>query len=144
MSPTLSLYIARRFLVVAGFAFASVFAVVVIVDLAELMRAGAGTRAGFGDLLGMALLHAPSLTLTAAPFTVLLAAMVCFAMLTRSSELVVARAAGVSVWRMLAPALLVALGLGVVAFSVFNPIAAAMATRFEAEEERLFQRSSSR
>ncbi|HSF96999.1 MAG TPA: LPS export ABC transporter permease LptG [Thermohalobaculum sp.] len=144
MTPTLSLYIARRFLGTVAVTFVVVFAIVVIVDFAELMRAGAGTSALLGDLLGMALLHAPSLTIRAAPFTVLLAAMVCFAMLARSTELVVARAAGVSVWRMLMPALLVAVGLGIFTFSVYSPIAAATASRFEAVEERLFQRSSSR
>jgi len=144
MSPTLSLYIARRFLGIVLACFVSVYLLVVLVDTVELLRAGADSRAGFAELLGMALLHAPSITVTAAPFTVLLAGMVCFAMLARSSELVVTRAAGVSVWRLLAPALAVAALLGVFVFTAYNPVASALATRFEALEERLFQRSSSR
>ncbi len=77
---------------------------VVVVDLVELMRSNDRGAASFGDLLGMALLHAPSVTITAAPFTLLLASMTAFAMLARSSELVVTRAAGVSAWRLIAPA----------------------------------------
>lgn len=144
MSATLSLYIARRFLGIVAGTFVSVFLLVVLVDLVELMRAGADSRAGFGDLLSMALLHAPALTIAAAPFTVLLGAMLCFAMLARSSELVVTRAAGVSAWRLLAPALVVAALLGVFVATVYDPVAAALATRFESLEERLFQRNSSR
>lgn len=141
---TLWLYVARRFLTYVIAAFMAVFALVVIVDMVELLRANDQGRASFLALLGMATLHAPSITITAAPFTVLLAAMTCFAVLARSSELVVTRGAGVSVWRLIAPALVVAAGLGVVAFAVYNPIASALAAKFETLEERYFDRTSSR
>ncbi len=144
MSMTLSLYIARRFLGIAAGAFVVVFLLVVTVDLVELMRGSGGSQAGFADLVGMALLHAPAITITAAPFTVMLASMTCFAMLARSSELVVTRAAGVSAWRLLTPALLAAIGLGIFVVTVFNPLAAAFARKFEALETRYFERSSSR
>ncbi|MFQ5565906.1 MAG: LPS export ABC transporter permease LptG [Paracoccaceae bacterium] len=144
MSLTLDLYIAQRFLGIAVGAFVVVFLLVATVDLVEVMRSSGGGQAGFADLVGMALLHAPAITITAAPFTVLLASMTCFAMLARSSELVVTRAVGVSVWRLLTPALLGAIVLGVFVFTVYNPLAAAFARKFEALEERYFERSSSR
>ncbi len=144
MSLTLGLYIARRFLGVALFAFAIVYVLVVTVDLIELMRNSAGGQARFADLLAMALLHAPAITITAAPFTVLLAAMTCFASMARASELVVTRSAGVSVWRLLTPALLAAMLLGIFTVTVYNPISAAFASRFEALENRFFGRSLSR
>lgn len=141
---TLWLYIARRFLMMVIATFLAVFMLVVIVDMVELMRANNAGRASFLDLLGMAMLHAPSITITAAPFTVLLSSMACFAILARRSELVVTRAGGVSVWRLISPALVVAGALGIVAFAVYNPIASAFASRFETLEERFFDRSSSR
>ena len=141
---TLWLYIARRFLGMVLATFLAVFMLVVIVDLVELMRANRRGGAGFLDLLGMAFLHAPSVTIKAAPFIVLVAAMSSFALLARSSELVVTRAAGVSVWRLMAPALAVAAALGVVGFGVINPIASAFAARFETLESRHFDRTSSR
>jgi lipopolysaccharide export system permease protein len=144
MPGTLWLYIARRFLMAALGAFAAVFVLVVVLDLVELIRSNTRGLAGFGELIGMALLHAPSVTITAAPFTLLLAAMTAFAMLARSSELVVTRAAGVSVWRLIAPALACAAGLGVFAFAVYNPLASAFATKFETLEQRYFERTSSR
>lgn len=143
MTVTLALYIARRFLVITLAAAFAVLALVVIVDLVELMRANSAGRASFATLIGMALLHAPSITITAAPFTVLLAAMTAYASLARSSELVVTRAAGVSVWALLAPALITAVVLGVLSFTVYSPIAAAFATKFDALEQRYFDRKSS-
>ncbi|HUF86992.1 MAG TPA: LPS export ABC transporter permease LptG [Thermohalobaculum sp.] len=144
MSPTLGAYIARRFLGFAAGSFAAVLILVVIIDLVELLRRNSGGAADFGDLIGMALLHAPAVTVTAAPFTVLLAAMACFGMLARSSELVVTRAAGVSAWRLLAPAGLTALALGAFVVAAWNPLAAAFADRFETLEERYFEPGSSR
>lgn len=144
MTWTLGRYIAARFLGTVLWAFLAVFALVVLVDLIELMRRNADGTAGFADLVGMALLHAPSITVTAAPFVVMLSAMLCYAMLARRSELVAARAAGVSAWRLLMPALVAAVGLGVVTFGLYNPVAAALAKRFQALEEQVFDRASSR
>jgi len=144
VSTTLGLYVARRFLGIAVLTFAGVLLLVVAVDLVELLRGSGDARIGFPQLLGMALLHAPSITITTAPFTVLLAAMTCFAMLARSSELVVTRAAGMSAWRLLAPALVTAIGLGVFIVTVYDPLAAALASRFETLEQKHFDRSPSR
>ena len=141
---TLWLYIARRFLTMVLACFLAVLMLVVIVDLVELMRANRQGNASFLDLLGMAFLHAPSVTITAAPFTILLAAMTSFALLARSSELVVTRAGGVSVWRLLSPAVIVAAGLGILSFAMYNPVASAFAARFETLESRYFDRTSSR
>ncbi|MEO1775270.1 MAG: LPS export ABC transporter permease LptG [Pseudomonadota bacterium] len=143
MTWTLGSYIARRFITTAILAFMAVLLLVVVVELIERMSQNSDGRAGFTDLIGMALLNAPSITLIAAPFTMLLAAMACFARLARSSELVVTRAAGVSVWALLTPAVLSAALLGAGAFAVYNPVAAAFAERFEALESKYFGRSSS-
>lgn len=144
MRLTLWLYIARRFLGMVVATFLAVLTLVIIIDLVELLRANKQGSAGFADLLGMAFLHAPSVTITAAPFAVLLASMACFAMLARSSELVVTRAAGVSAWRIMSPAIVVAILLGVFSFAVYNPVASAFAARFETLEQRFFERTSSR
>lgn len=141
---TLWLYIARRFLGTVLAAFLGVLTLVVLVDLVELMRSNSAGRASFFDLLGMAMLHAPSITITAAPFTVLLASMTCFAVLARRSELVVTRGAGVSVWRLITPAVMVAAVLGVVSFAVYNPISSAFADRFETLEARYLKQGTSR
>ncbi|MEM7238205.1 MAG: LPS export ABC transporter permease LptG [Pseudomonadota bacterium] len=143
MSWTLNIYVARVFLTFALFAFMAVFGLIMIVDLVELMRDNKSGSAGFSDLMWMAFLHAPSVTIKAAPFTVLLSSMICFASLAHRSELVVTRAAGVSALRVILPALVAAGLVGIVAFTVYNPLASAFAARFEHLQERYFDKASS-
>lgn len=143
MTGTLSLYVARRFLSAFLSAFAVVFLIVVLVDLVELLRRGSGSDAGFAEVLSLALLHAPSLMLVIMPFLSLIAAVASFARLARSSELVVTRAAGVSVWRLIAPTLAVAALIGALSFAVYNPIASSTLQRFETLKARYFDNQSS-
>jgi len=63
------------------------------------------------------------------PFSILVAAMSCYLSLSRRLELVVARAAGMSAWQFVTPALIVALLLGVFATLVYNPVAASLQER---------------
>ena len=144
MNLTLGAYIARRFLGIAAGGFAAVFCLVVVIDLVELLRDNSAGRADFAELVGLALLRAPAITVTTAPFTVLLSAMACFGLMARTSELVVTRAAGVSAWRLLAPAGLVALALGAFAVMAWHPLAAAFAERSETLEDRYFGDGESR
>ncbi|MEM9100261.1 MAG: LPS export ABC transporter permease LptG [Pseudomonadota bacterium] len=142
MSWTLNLYVARVFMTYVLFAFLSVFALIMLVDLVELMRANRRGAASFVELVGMAALKAPSVSIKAAPFTILLASMVSFATLAHRSELVVTRAAGVSAFRIIIPALFAAIAVGVFAFSVYNPLASAFAARYELLQERYFDKGS--
>ena len=136
---TLFTYIAQRFFWSTVFAFSIVLFLATLFDAIELARRGGDEAGGFGVMLGLAALRAPSISIKAAPFVMLLAAMWTFARLARSSELVVTRAAGVSGWGVMAPAVLAAAALGVFATTVYNPIAAAMLDRFERTEARLFR-----
>src|SRR5690606_38301451 len=56
----------------------------------------------------------------------------------RTSELIVIRAAGLSVWQFVQPGLAVALLLGVFSFTVYNPIAAALRAESERMQAELF------
>jgi lipopolysaccharide export system permease protein len=70
------------------------------------------------------LYRVPQLTERILPFIVLAAGMVCFLNLSRRLELVIARAAGVSAWQFISPALVVALLIGVGATTIYNPVSA--------------------
>ena len=141
MSWTLNIYIARAFLIYMILVFLSVFALIMVVDLIELIRENRRGTASFIDLLGIAALRTPLITIKAAPFTVLLAAMACFSTLARRSELVVTRAVGVSAFRIVLPALFTSVLMGVFSFAAYNPLASAFATRYESLQERYFNRS---
>ncbi len=137
---TLWLYIARRFLGALVSVFLGVVALALLFDSLELLRrAGGQGDIGFASVLSLAALRAPSFSMTAAPFAVLLAAMWTYARLARSSELVVARAAGVSAWGAVGPAVAAAAMVGVFSTSVYSPISAAMLDRFDRLEAQIFR-----
>lgn len=143
MSWTLSRYVAHRFMTALLACFASITLLIVIVNIIELLRRARG-RIGFVDIVGLAAYQSPSIALQVTPFVVLLASMVCYAQLSRASELVVTRAAGVSAWAIVAPVALTAVLVGGLTFSVLNPIAAATTQRFETLEARFFAGRTSR
>jgi lipopolysaccharide export system permease protein len=72
------------------------------------------------------------------PFSVLVGAMTCFFGLSRRMELVVARGAGMSVWQIIAPAMLVALFLGALGTAVYNPVSASLREASKRIESNIF------
>jgi lipopolysaccharide export system permease protein len=72
------------------------------------------------------------------PFCILIGAMTCYLALSRRLELVVARAAGVSAWQFIAPALASAIGLGIIATTGYNPISANLRELSKRMEADLF------
>ena len=142
MSPgkTLSRYIAVRFLAWWSGIPGAMVVIIFLLDYIELIRRGA-TRPGATllVLLEMAALKQPYMAQQILPFTILFGTMMLFWRMTRSNELVIARAAGVSAWQFLAPSLAVAFVIGAVAVTVFNPIASILQARYESIEARVFR-----
>jgi len=124
LGPTLSIYIARRFLATALAMIAGLLAVIVMVDFVEQMRKASDfPNATALNLLAISALKAPIFIDKAFPFACLFAAMLALTQLNHRMELVVARAAGVSAWQFLAPIALAAALTGVVAAAAYNPAA---------------------
>lgn len=136
-APTFSRYLARQFLWTFLAVLGGLLGIILLFELVELLRR-AESRPGVGlDLvLGMGLLKVPETGQRALPFAILFAAQFLFWRMTRSNELVVARALGVSAWRFLAPVVLVAVLVAAAKLAIINPIAAAMISRFEQLENR--------
>jgi lipopolysaccharide export system permease protein len=131
-SFTLAAYIARRF---AAMTFAMTGALTLLValfDFIELLRRAATRNdAGFALVASIASLRLPFVIMQILPFAVLLGGIIAFWRLSRSSELVVARAAGISAWSFLMGPVLVATCLGTLAITVVSPLSAAMLSRAE-------------
>ncbi|QEX16294.1 LPS export ABC transporter permease LptG [Hypericibacter terrae] len=132
LPPTLSLYLLRHFLL---WCVAVAFAVCGIIFAADMIQFltedAAGTDVGAFSLMGLALLRLPQTFQQVLPFVILIAGLGTYHQLTRTSELVVARAAGVSVWQFIAPALLAALAIGILRITVLDPIATTMQAKFD-------------
>lgn len=136
-SLTLSLYLGRQFLAGIAIVLFSVMMLVFVIDLVEtLRRFGGRDTFDFTTLISMTLMKMPGLIEIMMPFAALFGGMWTFTRLTRSSELVVARAAGVSVWQFLAPALFIGFSVGVFMVVAFNPFAAKMNERYERIENQ--------
>jgi lipopolysaccharide export system permease protein len=87
----------------------------------------------------MAALKLPHTAQDVMPFAVLFGTMLVFWRLTRSNELVAARAAGISAWAFLAPAVLTALLIGMASIMLFNPVASALEGGYEKLESRILR-----
>jgi lipopolysaccharide export system permease protein len=144
MSPwkTLFRYFLSRFFLWCATVFLAMQAIVFILDYIDLLKRG-GTRAEatFLALLEMAVLKQPDMAQKVLPFAILFGTMAAFWRLTRSNELVVARAAGVSVWQFLTPPIAGAAVIGIVSVAVFNPIASILQARYETLENRILHGS---
>jgi len=133
---TLARYFSARFLAAMVAMFLVCCVLIFFVDFIEILRrSGKYSNEASGFLLvWITLLRLPSFSELTLPFAVLIGTIVIFLMLSRTSELVVLRAAGVSVWQFTLPAILVAFLLGIGFVTVYNPVAASA----RGEAERLY------
>lgn len=143
LSPTLSGYIARQYTVwFLSFLF-GLLGVIVLVSIIDLLDRLARKSASLAVVVEMVLLKLPFLSQEVMPFTVLFAGLACFWRLTRSHELVVTRAAGISVWQALVPVLGVSLLVGILSVTVLNPVASVLLGRFEQLEAKYIRNQAS-
>ncbi len=129
---TLSLYFGRVFsaaVVIMLFALATLVA---LFDFLELLRESAiAPKASFAVVAEIEFLRLPWTLLQILPFAVLLGGIYAFWRLARSSELVVARAAGISAWQFLAAPVLLAFLFGLAGMGALSPLSAVMYGRAE-------------
>lgn len=143
-SWTLSRYLGRQFLFVVLITFGIFLALIFMIELVELLRRGTDKPGvTFGLLVSMSLMELPRIGGQTLPFAVLFGGMAAFLRLSRNNELVVARAAGVSVWQFIAPALAVAFVIGSFVVTVYNPVSATLTTRFGQLESKYLQQRAS-
>ena len=137
VSRTLVRYFGTRFLSAVAQVFFGIFLLVVLVDYVEFMRrAGDLPNVSAWMVAKASFFRVPQLTERLLPFSVLVGAMLCYLALSRRNELVVARSAGMSAWQFVAPALIGAFVIGLLATAIYNPLSAAMrewSKRLEAE-----------
>jgi lipopolysaccharide export system permease protein len=130
---TLSLYIVRQFALAVTAMLAALSGLVSMFDFIELLRRSAShPEVSFGTVSQIAALRLPYVAMQILPFAVLLGGILCFWRLTRSSELIVARAAGISAWEFLTAPTLCALLFGIIATALVSPVSSVMLARAEA------------
>lgn len=122
---TLSFYLARRFTTSIIGLLLICLAIILIVDFVQVLRA-ASEAENFTAMRAflVSAFRVPVFMEQVIPFGVLFGAIAAFLTMARRLELVIIRAAGVSVWQFAAVPMAVVLVIGVLATTVYNPLAA--------------------
>ncbi|MCP4183376.1 MAG: LPS export ABC transporter permease LptG [Hyphomicrobiales bacterium] len=124
ISQTLGIYFALRFgKIMLGMLAALLFLIVTVDFIEQLRKVSEKSDISVGMIYLVSMLRAPIFLEKAFPFGCLFAAMITLTQLNQRMELVVARAAGVSVWQFLLPLSICAALIGVLATTIYNPLA---------------------
>lgn len=138
ITGTLSRYFGIRFLKSVVGTFFGVVALAAMVDYIELLRRTSDWPHATALLAAeISAFRVPQLSERIMPFAILVGAMSCYLTLSRRLELVVARAAGVSAWQFVAPSMLAAFLFGIVATTIYNPVAAVLHERSKRLESEM-------
>ena len=109
IAGTLSRYFGWRFLSAVLAVFAGTLVLTAMIDFLELMRRTGDLKDVSAFFIAqITFFRVPFITERVLPFAVLVGAMFCYLNLSRRLELVVARAAGISAWQFIAPAVIIA------------------------------------
>lgn len=139
-STVLFRYISLQFLLWFSVVFFGLAFLVWTIEVVELLRRAASKMdAGFFLVLQMAFLKLPGSIQKIFPFTILFASLITFMKFSKSSELSIFRAAGISVWQFLFPAVFVALLIGYMNIFLLNPIGSAMAQKYDALDSKFLK-----
>jgi lipopolysaccharide export system permease protein len=140
LSTIISSYIGRNFLIAFIVLFLAFLLLILMIDTIELMRRTASkSDVSLNEVIQLALLKLPHIGQKIFPFAILFAGMTAFWRLTRSHELEIIRAAGVSAWQFLFPILFLAFFLGVLQVTVLNPLSSATLVRYEKMEATILK-----
>ncbi len=143
---TFARYVSWRFLTAILAVTALCVVLLFFADMIELLRRSGKDNASDISalpLVAIALLRLPSRSEIILPFTVLIGSIGAFLMLSRKSELIVARAAGMSVWQFIMPGIVVAIVLGITMVTVVNPLSAMAKAASERMYAETFGKESS-
>lgn len=126
MPRTLALYFFSRYMKTTAWFFVGVASIIFLVDFSENTGRTVGL-AGFNvpGVILLTLARLPLILQQTVPFVVLFSSMIALISLNRKYELVVTRAAGISVWQFMVPFTGGAFLIGLLAITVLNPLAAA-------------------
>jgi lipopolysaccharide export system permease protein len=139
---TLARYFGLRFLSAVALVFCGIFVLVALIDYIEMMRRSSDIPNVSAILVAKTSFYrVPQVTERIMPFCVLIGAMSCYLNLSRRLELVVARAAGMSAWQFVSPALVMAFLLGIFATTVYNPVSAVLQEQSKRYEAELFNQT---
>ncbi len=133
---TLSLYIARRFVLLFGQVFGAFLGIMLTIDIIDQLRRFAEPGISVREAAVLAAMNVPASLYRILPLILVLSAIGLFVGLARSSELVAIRAAGRSGLRFVMAPVGTALVIGALAVAVLNPLVAATSREYDNLSQR--------
>ena len=127
----LSGYFARKFLMAFLLVFGVFLLIMMLLDMLEQIRKFSDNDVGLSQAAELAALNVPSSLYRILPLITILATIMLFLNLARTSELVATRAAGRSALRCLVAPVSTALVIGGISVAVLNPMVAATSKQYE-------------
>ncbi len=122
---TLTLYIVRRFLANLIKVQIGIFTLILLLNSTEQLRIIQGKGLDLNTTLTLLVTTIPQALMVTFPLVILLTSLFTFITLSRTSELVIVRASGVSALKILMAPVITAAILGAFSVAIFNPIVAA-------------------
>lgn len=132
---TLFRYVFQRFLMMFARVFAIFAGILFIIGLVDELGSLRGTR-GIEHAAYLSAIGQIETVYTILPLVVIIAAISMFMAMSRSSEIVAVRAAGLSGLQFIIAPCIAAFLIGTIAVAVFNPMVTAMATQYAFEKGR--------
>ncbi|MEM9989549.1 MAG: LptF/LptG family permease, partial [Pseudomonadota bacterium] len=124
------MYLVRRTLMGVLGLFIIIWLLVLSIDLIEAMREVSKVEnAGMTEAILMTFFRTPQLMLTLSPFIFLFGTLWAFGQMAKTSEIAVMRSAGLSVWRIVAAPVALAIGIGFLITMGLDPLATKMASQ---------------
>ena len=112
---------------------------ILFIDIIELFRRSASkveavhlAQSTFIDVIGMASLKIPSNIEKVIPFSVLIGSIACFNQWRKKSYYIISRTFGISLWRLIAPILLILFVIGIFSIGLLNPISTIFNKKYDA------------
>lgn len=122
---TLSLYIVYKFLMNLLRVQIGIFTLVLLINATEQLRIFQNYDIGLNTMVALILMTIPEVMFKTFPLVVLLTSLFTFLALSRTSELVIVRASGISALKILMGPVVVSVFMGALMVAFFNPIVAA-------------------
>lgn len=133
---TLLTYIARQFILYFSLVFIVFSVLVLLADSVEILRRAFGKEIPWPVMIGMIFSKYPMMVQKLLPFVMLFGGMLAFYRLSRSSELIVTRASGISIWQILFAPICSTIILGIFIITIFNPFASIITQHYEQIEAK--------
>lgn len=143
MPITLSIYIARQFFYYCFTVFVVIAGVIMVFDIIELTRIAAGKLVSFDQITIMAAQKTCLHIQKVSAFLVLIASILTYSKFTKTSEIIIFKTSGLSVWQFLLPSAIVGFFVGVFFITVFNPVTAYTLSQYHRSEASLLKNNAS-